>query len=118
MKDDCSAPISALPAGAQFLRVTPLRSNGGILQEASGSTSANQAEQAWGIPFSPEEFIHEAVQRGHPKAFSKLVPKFLKDAIMDNFGVNLSLGEIAREGAMVCKVDQKGQGTVPRLFQS
>ena len=97
LPNGCSAPISALPAGAQFLRVTPLRSNGGILQEASGSTSANQAEQAWGIPFSPEEFIHEAVQRGHPKAFSKLVPKFLKDAIMDNFGLNLSLGEIASE---------------------
>ena len=91
----CSAPLSSVPAGAQLLRVTPLRSNGGILQEASCSDSSNKAEQAWGIPFSPEEFIYEAVQRGHPKAFSKLVPKFLKEAIVDNFGSKLSLSELA-----------------------
>ena len=95
----CSAPISSLPAGAQLLRVTPLRSSGGILQEASCLDSKNQAEQAWGIPFSPDEFIYEAVQRGHPKAFNKLVPKFLKDAIINNFGSKLSLGELASSRA-------------------
>ena len=42
-------------------------------------------EQAWGIPFSPDEFIQEAVERGHPKLFSRLVPKILQTAIENNF---------------------------------
>ena len=78
----CSAPLSSVPAGAQLLRVTPLRSNGGILQEASCSDSSSKAEQAWGIPFSPEEFMYEAVQRGHPKVFNKLVPSFSKMSLI------------------------------------
>ena len=38
-------------------------------------------EQAWGIPFTPEEFIQEAVNRGHPKLISTLVPPVLMEAV-------------------------------------
>ena len=43
------------------------------------------AEQAWGIPFSPEEFINVAISRDHPKAFSNLLPGFLEEAVRANF---------------------------------
>ena len=79
----CKAEITSLPEGAQLLRTTPLRSKGGLL--VLDQLSVGVFEQAWGIPFSPDEFIQEAVERGHPKLFSRLVPKILQTAIENNF---------------------------------
>ena len=90
----CNSPFRELPEGAQLLRFTPLRSSGGILQ-AEDSHNNESAEQAWGIPFSPEELIYEAVNRGHPKSFSKLVPDILHKAIEKNFASGSSSGELA-----------------------
>jgi hypothetical protein len=82
----CQANVDCLPAGAQLLRTTPLRSNGGLLQ--AKQLGVGVFEQAWGIPFSPDEFIQEALERGHPKSFSRLVPKVLQTAIENNFGTD------------------------------
>ena len=54
------------------------------------------AEQAWGIPFLPGEFMAEAVARGHPKAFSKLMPDLLMSAVKMNFGHHCDVGALAR----------------------
>jgi hypothetical protein len=80
----CQADVDSLPEGAQLLRTTPLRSSGGLL--LAKQLAVGVFEQAWGIPFSPEEFIQEAVERGHPKSFSRLVPQVLQTAIENNFG--------------------------------
>ena len=96
LPQDCESALSMLPEGAQLLRVTPLRSMGGI---AKSSPLAKEqvafTEQAWGIPFSPEEFIHEAVSRGHPKLFSNLVPPALMEAVFHNFANN-DLGHLPK----------------------
>lgn len=52
----CNASLSVLPEGAQLLRTTPLRSIGGISNILG---SHGMAEQAWGIPFTPGEFIKQ-----------------------------------------------------------
>ena len=92
--DFCQTDLQVLPIGAQLLRVTPLRSNGGIMEV--GKSGIGVFEQAWGIPFEPEEFICEAIQRGHPRLFSRLVPKVLHEAISNNFGKD-SLHNLPRD---------------------
>ena len=62
---------------AQLLRSTPLRSKGGIQQVDSNFVT----EVAWGIPFTPDEFMAEAAKTGHPKSLKNLLPKVLEDAI-------------------------------------
>ena len=90
---ECDAALRVLPEGAQLLRVTPLRSMGGIASQSSAFS--NCMEQAWGIPFSPEEFIQEAVSRGHPKLISSLVPPVLMEAVFHNFQ-NEDLGHLPK----------------------
>jgi len=86
--ETCNSSVLELPVGAQLLRQTPLRSCGGGLNQkfATEKESAGDVfEQAWGVPFSPEEFMEEAVSRGHPKLFARLVPEILQVAIQNNF---------------------------------
>ena len=79
----CRTDHKTLPTGAQLLRTTPLRSSGGVLE--TGTSEVGVFEQAWGIPFDPEEFILEAIRNGHPRLFARLVPKVLHEAIRKNF---------------------------------
>ena len=97
----CSSNWSLHPAGAQLLRTTPLQSNGGFLQisDMGGPDKDQVFEQAWGIPFSPGEFMVEAVKRGHPKSFSKLVPGILMEAVSRNFGQEPELAKLASDRA-------------------
>ena len=84
------------------MRATPLRSKGDIIQkefQCQSNSGEPLAEQAWGIPFLPEEFISEAVARGHPKAFSNLVPDILISAVERNFGHHCDVGILASERA-------------------
>ena len=92
----CFATVNPLPAGAQLLRSVPLRSNGGWSEQSDekavqefkqhgDQSSSNLAEQAWGIPFTTEEFVQEAQLRGHPKLFTQLMPGILADAVCANF---------------------------------
>ena len=97
----CTSTLSILPEGSQLLRVTPLRSKGGIAlqhcnqQTASTASTEQHTEQAWGIPFNPDEFIQEAVNRGHPRLISTLVPPILMEAVFHNFQRN-DLGHLPR----------------------
>ena len=47
-------------------------------------------EQAWGVPFTPQEFVTTACQKGHPKNFENLLPPVLKEAIGCNTQKSLS----------------------------
>ena len=91
---ECESALRVLPEGAQLLRVTPLRSMGGIAAKPSQDAVSHVVkqspgtEQAWGIPFSPDEFIQEAANRGHPKLISTLVPPALMEAVFHNFQNN------------------------------
>ena len=60
---DCDSPASVVPIEAQLLRLSPLRSKGGIHEVES----KHLYEQAWGIPFTPDDFIKEAYIAGHPR---------------------------------------------------
>ena len=92
----CFTKVNPLPAGSQLLRSVPLRLNGGWLDKSNGIANQDPqpdcsqsgsvlAEQAWGIPFTPEEFVQEAQLRGHPKLFTQLMPGILADAVHANF---------------------------------
>ena len=83
LPETCNSNFYVLPEGAQLLRTTPLRSMGCI---SASVGSDGLAEQAWGIPFTPDEFIQEARVRGHPKLFTQLVPSVLQQAILENCG--------------------------------
>ena len=99
----CKTDHTTLPTGAQLLRVTPLRSSGGILD--TGTSEVGLFEQAWGIPFEPEEFILEAVQKGHPRLFSRLVPKVLHEAIRKKFWSGQHTCPSKGQKSLVCQVD-------------
>ena len=73
----CDSPFAFVPPESQLLRLTPLRSKGGIHEVESD----HKFEQAWGVPFTPDEFIREASVAGHPKNFRGLLPKPLEYAI-------------------------------------
>ena len=79
----CESILQVIPSDAQLLRSVPLRSNGEILQVKEQNSI--QYEQAWGIPFSPDEFIEQAVKRGHPKSLEQMIPKILKESIERNY---------------------------------
>ena len=55
----------------------------------------------WGVPWKPEEFVEEAVKRGHPYASRNLLPKELAEAVDAHF--ELEHHHIAQTRADVCK---------------
>ena len=59
-------------------------------------------EQAWEIPFSPNEFIQEAIKQGHPRSFSKLLPGVLQKAVSKNFSQE-GAGSLVQERAKFFK---------------
>ena len=86
----CFSAVQVLPEGSQLLRCTPIRLNG----ESSGAQQVDISEQAWGIPFTPDEFIQVAISRGHPKSFVSLLPAVLEEAVQQNFS-GKDLGSLA-----------------------
>ena len=66
-----------VPESSQFLRSTPIIVQVGVREEHT----PNQGEQAWGVPFTPQEFVATACQKGHPKNFENLLPPVLKESI-------------------------------------
>ena len=74
---DCDSPASVVPIEAQLLRLSPLRSKGGIHEV----DSKHPYEQAWGIPFTPDDFIKEAYVAGHPRSFKNLLPQPIEHAL-------------------------------------
>ena len=69
-----------IPSESQLLRFTPLRSRGGEFSY----NQHNHFEQAWGVPYKPNEFVAEAVKAGHPQHIKNLIPKILSRAIERN----------------------------------
>ncbi|CAL1148854.1 unnamed protein product [Cladocopium goreaui] len=102
----CSSKMKEIPAGAQLLRQTPLRISGGKSHPGSTTTTdtaevfgADVFEQAWGIPFSPKEFMEEAVARGHPKLFARL----------EQFQTYKCAKFASSKGEVVFKMDRKSK---------
>ncbi len=67
-----------------FLRATPIKGgkDGDGRKETNAIKSAEEPEEpivqhAYGIPFSKEEFVSEAVKAGHPKSFLRVLPSEL-----------------------------------------
>ena len=76
-----------VPESSQLLRTKPLRVNGGLEVSSGGVSEAEsvtnrvpRAESVWGVPWSEDEFVAQAVRAGHPKAFSHCLPRPLQDA--------------------------------------
>ena len=82
-----------VPAEAQLLRVTPKSLTGEKHGGDSGDDAEDIVQHAYGIPFSKEEFIQQAVIAGHPKSFLKALPKEIECALHDHF--NLSRSQLA-----------------------
>ena len=80
---ECTATADCIPSDSQLLRVTEFRSSGGVFM----------ASQFWGIPWSEEEFVCKAIEKGHPRSFNALLPPALEDAL--SCTVNMSCGELA-----------------------
>ena len=85
---DCDSPSESVPPEAQLLRLSPLRSKGGIHEV----DSSHIYEQAWGVPFTPDEFVKEAYVSGHPRNLKNLLPSPLEHAISLN--INLPPGDL------------------------
>ena len=84
-----SSPVRSIPKDAQLLRTTPLRSKGGQEVATGNNTEpCSVFQQAWGVPFTAEEFITEAAKAGHPKAFQNFAPTVLDEAVKSNFSAN------------------------------
>ena len=67
---------------------SPPPSKGGIHEV----DSKHIYEQAWGIPFTPDDFIKEAYIAGHPRNFKNLLPKPIEHAV--NLNMQLPPGEL------------------------
>ena len=84
----CNSEDTEIPESSQFLRKTRIIGQGGVGDEFT----PNQGEQAWGVPFTPQEFVATACQKGHRKNFENLLPPVLKEAIHHN--THKSLGDL------------------------
>ena len=67
-------PWEGIPAGAKFLQHQPLRLRGGNSENSEHSF-------AFGIFRSPEQFVLEAVAKGHPIRLQNFLPQVLADAV-------------------------------------
>ena len=67
-----AADMSELPVDSQLLKIHALPDKGGVAFN----------EVVWGVPWSPEEFLTEALESGHPRTLEAAIPQVLKDAIL------------------------------------
>ena len=77
-------PERSVPAEAQLLQMVPVKqgsSSGGSGGKVCSVGSELWNELVWGIPFSPEQFVREAVKAGHPRTLEVALPQVLKDAV-------------------------------------
>ncbi|CAE7037193.1 unnamed protein product [Symbiodinium sp. CCMP2592] len=75
----CTCALSSIPKNSQLLRsdLLDVKANEG----SSGKVSGKVLELAWGIPFSPSEFVDCAVAAGHPSFLEANLPQELQEAI-------------------------------------
>ena len=72
----CSCALRVIPKYAQLLRSGPIKD-----KEGSVDAGERWVELAWGIPFSPSEFVDCAVSAGHPALLEASLPCDLQEAI-------------------------------------
>ena len=81
-----------LPKYSRILRITQLNKMGGESEQHDSDGTQSSFQVAYGVPWSEESFIQEAIARGHPSNIcGELAPLMMK-AIEDN--VNKSAEEI------------------------
>ena len=88
--NDCACSVSVIPKNSQLLRAIPLSVNVGTSARTSAPAYQHAAisEQAWGVPFSPNEFKQAACNAGHPKLLKTPLPQHLQHAIDLNKKMN------------------------------
>lgn len=64
-----------IPAGSKFLKYTPLRLTGGDGNRNVGEVEAGKVSGAFGVYRSPDVFVKEAVNMGHPIKLQNSLPK-------------------------------------------
>eukprot|EP00435_Cladocopium_sp_Y103_P068562 s777_g31.t1 len=105
------ASLPVIPAGAQFLRHKPLRSSGGLINEASDKLGMDAVEQAWGIPFTPDELIAEATIRGHPQS-CQVGTRCSSEGRFTELRMQRLFRVACNKSALVCKVDSQSERAV------
>eukprot|EP00435_Cladocopium_sp_Y103_P052871 s482_g16.t1 len=75
-----------IPPLARILRITPKYTENANQEggEAASSGNSNLVEVAYGVPWSVEDFIAEALNRGHPANIFDGLAKTMKAAIREN----------------------------------
>jgi hypothetical protein len=83
--------VASIPTEAQLLRVSQTRVKGGE------NNDKPLAKLVWGIPWSCDGFVEQAISKGHPRAFGSLLPDVLENAVDKN--LTLSSAELAKSRA-------------------
>ena len=99
--------VSKLPESSKLLKTGSIVAGsmkGGLSVESSSSLekpgSVAVLEQKWGVPWSPEEFVSQAVSAGHPCSLRSFVPEVLQQAVLSYGSVSAS----ARSGMRLAKI--------------
>ena len=96
-------PWNGLPVGACLLAKPPARLTKGADKETNDvANNPNYTEYHFGIFRSPQQFVEDAVQVGHPINNACVLPKVLKDAIHSS--KNCDPGELAKERLATLKM--------------
>ena len=66
--------FSEIPKDSQLLKLSALPDKGGVAFQ----------EVVWGLPWSPQEFVEQALASGHPRALEVALPQVLRDAIVQH----------------------------------
>ena len=70
LPETCVSSLPTLPCHTQLLRAHDISGNNG-----------EQSLSVWGIPFTVEEFVQQAVAAGHPRTIASSLPDVLQNAI-------------------------------------
>ena len=70
LPETCVSSLTTLPCHTQLLRAHSISGNNG-----------EQSLSVWGIPFTVEEFVQQAVAAGHPRTIASSLPDVLQNAI-------------------------------------
>ena len=76
----CLCDHKVVPKYAQLLYVSPCPGKKGN-KDSSGNKDSLWLDVAWGIPFSPEEFVQKALEAQHPRTLPALLPEALSVAL-------------------------------------
>ena len=81
--------VVTIPAESQLLRVSSTRLKG------EEHNDKPVTKLIWGVPWTPENFVMQAISKGHPRAFGSLLPDTLQDAVDQNCALSsLELAEL------------------------